>query len=45
LYHWDTGGYVLATVNNAAYGNHKTLQMFWGGLNWNLTPSLEFTAA
>jgi predicted porin len=39
------GGYVLATVNNAAYENEKTLKVFWGGLKWNFSPDLEFTAA
>jgi predicted porin len=39
------GGYVLATVNNTAYDNEKTLQVFWGGLKWSPTPQLELTAA
>jgi predicted porin len=40
------GGYVLATTKNNAYEfNEKTLQVFWGGLKWNLTPDLELTAA
>jgi predicted porin len=39
------GGYVLATTNNTAYNNEKTLQVFWGGLKWNLSPDLELTAA
>jgi predicted porin len=39
------GGYQLAVVNNAAYHNEKTLQVFWGGLKWNLTPDFDFTVA
>jgi predicted porin len=39
------GGYVLATANNAAYDNQKTLQVIWGGLKWSLTKDLDFTAA
>ena len=39
------GGYTLAAVNNTAYDNQKTLEVFWGGLKWNLTPDLELTAA
>jgi predicted porin len=39
------GGYQLAVVNNNAYVNQKTLQVFWGGLKWNFTPDFEFTAA
>ncbi len=39
------GGYQLAVVNNAAYDNQKTLQVFWGGVKWNPTPDLELTAA
>jgi predicted porin len=39
------GGYVLATTNNKAYDNERTLQIYWGGVKWNLTPDLELTAA
>jgi predicted porin len=44
------GGYTLAVVNvqegpKSTYSNEKTLQVFWGGLKWNLTPALEFSAA
>ena len=38
------GGYVLAYVNNAAYDNNRVLQVFWGGLKWNLTPSLSLAS-
>jgi predicted porin len=39
------GGYTLAVVNNKAYDNQKTLQVFWGGLKWSFTPDFDFTAA
>jgi predicted porin len=44
------GGYVLAAVNvqegpKSTYYNEKTLQVFWGGVKWNLTPDFEFTVA
>jgi len=39
------GGYQLALVNNNAYVNQKTLQVYWGGLKWNFSPDFEFTAA
>jgi predicted porin len=39
------GGYVLATANNKAYENERTLQVFWGGLKWSLTPQFEVSAA
>jgi predicted porin len=39
------GGYQLAVVNNAAYDNERTLQVFWGGVKWILTPDLEITGA
>jgi predicted porin len=39
------GGYTLAVVNNKAYANEKTLEVFWGGLKWSFTPNFDFTAA
>jgi predicted porin len=40
------GGYVLAYVNNTAYEfNDKTLQVYWGGVKWTVTPAFELTAA
>jgi predicted porin len=39
------GGYVLAAANDAAYDNQKTLQVFWGGLKYSLTPAFEMTLA
>jgi predicted porin len=39
------GGYVLAYVNNTAYNNQKTLQVFWAGVKFAATPQLDLTAA
>ena len=39
------GGYVLAAVNNTAYVNHKTLQVFWAGVKFAATPQLDLTAS
>src|ERR1700716_923398 len=39
------GGYVLAAVNNTAYVNHKTLQVFWAGVKFSATPQLDLTAS
>jgi predicted porin len=44
------GGYVLAAVNvqsgpKSTYYNEKTLQVFWGGVKWALSPELELTGA
>jgi predicted porin len=39
------GGYVMATTKNTAYDKERTLQIFWGGVKWNLSPELELTAA
>jgi predicted porin len=39
------GGYQLAVVNDKAYVNERTLEVFWGGVKWNLTPDFELTAA
>ena len=41
----DIGGYTLSTVNNAAYANHKVLQIAWTGVRYSLTPSLELSGA
>jgi predicted porin len=48
---FDTiGGYVLAFVNNAAYGtlaapSNKILQVYWAGLKYTLLSDLDLTAA
>jgi len=39
------GGYVLAAVNNTAFVNHKTLQVFWAGVKFAATPQLDLTAS
>jgi predicted porin len=41
----DIGGYVLAFVNNSAYGNSKMVQVYWTGLRYAVVPRLELTAA
>jgi predicted porin len=39
------GGYVLAAVNDAAYDNQKTLEVWWAGLKYSLTPQLDMMLA
>jgi len=39
------GGYTLAFTNNAAYNNHKALEVYWVGAKYNFTPKLEGTVA
>jgi predicted porin len=41
----DIGGYLLAFVNNAAYGNPKAVQVYWAGVRYLASPRLELTAA
>jgi predicted porin len=41
----DSGGYVLAYLNNTAYNTPKILQVYWGGVRYALIPQLELTAA
>jgi predicted porin len=41
----DIGGYVLAFVNNTAYGNHKDFQVFWSGIRYSLTSRLDLATA
>ena len=41
----DLGGYKLAVVNNAAFPNDKVLQVFWAGVKYAVTPSVELTGA
>ena len=38
------GGYVLAFVNNAAYDNEKTLQVYWAGLKYTVVPDVDLVA-
>ncbi|MGC1728851.1 MAG: porin, partial [Steroidobacteraceae bacterium] len=39
------GGYVLAFVNNTAYDNEKTLQVFWAGLKYTIVPDVDVALA
>jgi predicted porin len=41
----DIGGYKLAFVTITAFPNDKILQVFWAGLKYSITPSVELTAA
>jgi predicted porin len=41
----DIGGYVLAFVNNNAYVNSKTVQVYWTGVRYSVTPKLDLAAA
>ena len=41
----NIGGYVLAFVNNNAYSNSKTVQVYWTGARYTVIPDLDLTAA
>jgi predicted porin len=41
----DIGGYKLAFVNNAAFPNNKTLQVFWAGAKYTINSNFDLTAA
>jgi predicted porin len=41
----DIGDYVLAFVTNNAYNNSKTVQVYWTGVRYSVTPYLDLTAA
>ncbi len=41
----NIGGYVLAFVNNNAYVNSKTVQVYWTGVRYTVIPKLDLTAA
>lgn len=41
----DIGGYILAFVNNSAYGHHRVLQIFWTGVRYAVTPRIDLAAA
>jgi predicted porin len=41
----DIGGYVLAFVTNNAYINSKKVQVYWTGVRYSVSPSLDLTAA
>ena len=36
---------MLAFVNNAAYDNQKTLQVYWAGLKYTLVPDVDLVLA
>jgi hypothetical protein len=41
----DIGGYKLAVVNNAAFPENKILQVYWAGIKWSASPTLDLTWA
>ena len=41
----DIGGYVLAFVTNSAYGNSKTVQVYWTGVRYTVIPNLDVVVA
>jgi predicted porin len=41
----NIGDYVLAFVNNTAYSNPKTVQVYWTGVRYTVIPGLDLTAA
>jgi predicted porin len=41
----DIGNYVLAFVNNAAYNESKTVQVYWTGARYTVIPHLDLTVA
>ena len=42
---FDSGGFILATVNNAAFPSDKILQTAWFGVRYSITPNLDITGA
>jgi predicted porin len=41
----DIGGYVLAFVTNNAYNDNKTVNVYWTGVRYTVSPGLELIAA
>lgn len=41
----DIGGYKLAFVNNTAFPNEKTLQVYWAGVRYTVIPQLDLVGA
>jgi len=39
------GGYILAFTNITAFNNQKTLDVYWAGVKWGLSPDLDLLAA
>ncbi|HWJ34630.1 MAG TPA: porin [Steroidobacteraceae bacterium] len=42
---FNVSAYTIAYVNNAAYPNDKTLQVFWGGVRYTVLPQLDLVGA
>jgi len=41
----DIGNYIGAVVNNTAFTNNKTLNVYWGGVKYSAMPKLDIAAA
>ncbi len=41
----NIGGYVMAFVNNTAYNQQKTVEMYWTGVRYTVIRRLDLTAA
>jgi predicted porin len=41
----DIGGYKLAFVNNTAFPENKILQVYWAGVKWSASSTLDLTWA
>jgi predicted porin len=41
----DIGGYVLAFVTNNAYNDSKTVQVYWTGVRYSVSPYLDLSVA
>jgi predicted porin len=39
------GGYILAIISNTKYTSDKDQNIYWAGVKWSATPSLDVTAA
>ena len=39
------GGYTLSVISNTAFTNNKTLQVFWTGAKYAITPDIDLTGA
>jgi predicted porin len=42
---FDSGGFILATVNNANFPSDRILQTAWFGVRYSITPALDITGA
>ncbi|MGB8843515.1 MAG: porin [Aliidongia sp.] len=41
----DLGGFILGTVNNAAFTENKILEIYWTGVKYQVTPNFFLTGA